>query len=354
MADGVRQIENKLGKGTITISRLEYFETSSTAQMMARAYLLTVMKKGQSFEEASEALTEGFKDIEYHVKYAYSTTLDTRTIVGDDVSNPSQRYYGNNNVVGPDAAHGTHVAGIIAALRNNGKGYDGIATDVKIMVLRVVPNGDERDKDVANAIRYAADNGAQVINMSFGKYYVEHKELVDSAVRYAVSKNILMIHAAGNESKNIDEEIHYPNAAYADQGGQAGPWIEVGASSWREGKNMVAAFSNWGAHNMNVFAPGEDIYSTVPGGEYQDNSGTSMAAPVVSGMAAVIISYYPNLSAEQVKYIILESATKAKNKVYCPGSNSKVKLKKLCSTGGIVNLYQALKLAETTSGAAQN
>lgn len=287
------------------------------------------------------------------VKYGYNLEFEPRTIVGDNYENSREKKYGNNDVVGPDARHGTHVAGIIAAVRGNGIGMDGVADNVEIMVLRVVPNGDERDKDVANAIRYAADNGASIINMSFGKAYSWDKKVVDDAVKYATKKDVLLVHAAGNDSKNTDAEDNFPNDVYEKSGWfrpkESKTWMEIGALSWKE--NEVAGFSNYAKEEVDLFAPGVAIHSTVPGSKYEDLSGTSMAAPVVAGVAAVLRSYYPTLSAKQIKEILMETTVKTGADYNLPGSqDKKVKMDELCVTGGIINLYEAAKKAENTKG----
>jgi len=264
-------------------------------------------------------------------------------MVGDDPMDLTNRYYGCNRYEGPAAMHGTHVAGIIGASRGNGVGIDGIAANVQIMVLRAVPNGDERDKDVANAIRYAVDNGAKIINMSFGKYYVLHKAYVDEAIQYALDHDVLLIHAAGNESKNKDMETSFPTRK-ADSGKEFANWIEVGASSSsRSPKKIIAEFSNYGATTVDFFAPGVDIYSTVPDAKYEDASGTSMACPATAGVAAIIRSYFPQLSAVEVKELLIKTTTPYKKKVVVPGTKKKAKLKELSLTGGFLNAAQAVQ-----------
>jgi subtilisin family serine protease len=215
------------------------------------------------------------------------------------------------------------------------------------MSVRTVPDGDERDKDVANAIRYAADNGANIINMSFGKAYSPYKSLVDDAVRYADSKGVLMVHAAGNEGEDMAKAASFPTPEYLT-GGRAANWIEVGASSWKSRDSLVASFSNYGKTRVDVFAPGEDIYSTVPGGGYKKESGTSMASPVVAGVAALLMSYFPNLTASDVKRIIMQSSTKLGDQMVAkPGEGGGiVKFGELSITGGIVNVFAAVKMAE--------
>jgi subtilisin family serine protease len=218
------------------------------------------------------------------------------------------------------------------------------------MSVRAVPDGDERDKDVANAIIYAVDNGAKVINMSFGKTYPYDKTAVDKAVKYAESKDVLLVHAAGNDGVDVDKNIFYPCRKF-DDGKKANNWIEVGALSWKKGNNLPATFSNYGKKTVDLFAPGVDIYSTKSGGGYLNESGTSMACPVTAGVAAVIRSYYPNLTAKQVKKILEKSVDKdyKKQVVTKPGDKITVKFSDLSTTGGVVNLYNAVLLAEKMS-----
>ncbi|HEX5631730.1 MAG TPA: S8 family peptidase [Gemmatimonadales bacterium] len=294
---------------------------------------------GKAIEEASQ-------DAERRLTYGLNPEYNPRTIVGDDPTNGADRRYGNRDVTGPDAGHGTHVAGIIGAARGN-EGIDGAATSVRLMAVRAVPNGDERDKDVANAIRYAVDNGAHIINMSFGKDYSPEKHLVDEAVKYADSKGVLMVHAAGNDGKNLATEHNYPSPAYLG-GGRAKHWIEVGASSWKGGQELAASFSNYGKAEVDLFSPGEDILSTAPGGGYERNSGTSMAAPVVTGVAAMLMSYFPKLSAADVRQLIIETAARYPSlMVLKPGSpnGETVPFSELSVTGGVVDAYAAVKAA---------
>lgn len=267
-----------------------------------------------------------------------------RAVVGDNPDDMNQRMYGCNRYEGPDAMHGTHVSGIIAAKRGNGIGIDGIADNVKIMVVRVVPNGDERDKDVANGIRYAVDNGATVINMSFGKYYTPNKSVVDEAIAYAKSKDVLLVHAAGNDAKNKDKEDSYPTRILSN-GTVADNWIEVGASSSSsKGKKFVADFSNYGKTTVDVFAPGVDIYSTVPNAKYEDASGTSMACPATAGVAALIRGYFPELSAAQVRDVLMKTSVPYTKTVAIPGvKKSKAKLKDISISGGVVNAATAVE-----------
>jgi len=305
--------------------------------------------------EMEGQLQEGIDHFSEQLAYNLNENFEARKIVGDDYENQTEIGYGNNDVEGPDALHGTHVAGIIGAVRNNDIGINGVADNIQIMPIRAVPNGDERDKDVANAIRYAVDNGASIINMSFGKDYAWNKKVVDAAVRYAAKKDVLLVHAAGNDSREIESKNNFPNDAYAKKklfgAKKAKNWVEVGALSWQIGENSIASFSNYDKENVDVFAPGVKIYSTIPDSKYKNLQGTSMASPVVAGVAAVLRSYFPKLSAAQVKEILLTSVTPLNTKIIKPGTeDEKVSFSSISVTGGAVNAYQAVTKAATVKG----
>lgn len=343
---GITSIRKNLGTEEPTYEQLKAYQPKNDGERIALKNMQNVTKaKGRVSD-----FMNGLQQYAVHVKQQFEVQLnpeaDSRAkVVGDNYTDLTFRYYGNNFVGRTNTDHGTHVSGIIGAARHNNKGMDGVANDVEIMVLRVVPDGDERDKDVANAVRYAVDHGAKIINMSFGKGFSPEKSYVDEAMKYAESRDVLIIHAAGNDALDIDVDEHYPSPCNITRTYCVGSWIEVGASSWAKGKNLPAPFSNYGKDRVDVFAPGVDIYSTTPGSNYAAYSGTSMAAPVTAGVAALIRSYYPELTAMQVKEIILKSAVKVKGKVYRPGTEKKVKMTDLCRTGGLVNAYEALKLA---------
>jgi len=338
-------IKNKNPK----VADFKNFKPKNDFQKNEVNYALNIYKGNDYASDYRKELDEWQKNIQSERDYLLNINYDPRSIVGDNPNDDNEHYYGNNDVMGPDPLHGTHVAGIIGAVRNNNIGINGVANDVIIMAVRAsLTNGDERDKDVANAIRYAADNGAKVINMSFGKDYSWDKKVVDVAVKYAVSKDVLIIHAAGNENADRDKSEFYPNKIYEDGSGAASSWIEVGASHAADDENLKAYFSSYGKENVDVFAPGVNIYSTTPNSTYTAESGTSMASPVVAGLAALIRSYYPQLTAIQVKEIILNSVEKVNHEVYLSGKKSaKVPFSDLCKTSGIVNAYNALKLAAT-------
>lgn len=348
MDNAVRVLRTAI-PGELTAASVQALTTTNPQVSQARQVFLQLDANGLSpavLEEAREAYGN-------QAKYGLDTLFNPRPVVGDDYANGGERGYGNSDIAGPDAKHGTHVAGIIAAVRGNGEGLDGVTNGVRIMGVRAVPDGDERDKDVANAIRYAVDNGAHIINMSFGKGWSPEKPLVDAAVRYAESKGVLLVHAAGNDAEDIDVTPNFPSAVLED-GTRARLWLEVGASSWKGGPELAAPFSNYGKTRVDLFAPGADIFSTVPGGAYKRESGTSMAAPVVSGVAALLMAYYPELTAADVREILLASVTKLGDvAVQPPGAppTARVPFGELSATGGIVNAYEAVKLAEARRAA---
>lgn len=313
----------------------------SKQAMMLFAMVPPEVWKGKTMREFGNEmlgeLNDGVKHFKEQIDYHYNLAYDPRSIVGDDYNNKKEKSYGNTDVDGPDSNHGTHVSGIIAAKRNNGIGMDGIAGDgnVKIMSVRTVPNGDERDKDVANAIRYAVDNGAKVLNMSFGKAYSPDKEIVWEAFKYAQDKGVLLIKAAGNDNLNIDVDVHYPTV-YNDKGVAVSNNVITVGSSTSNPDELKSSFSNYGKKSVDVFAPGSEIYSAIPtrDGKYKSNSGTSMASPVVAGVAALVWSHYPELTYSQVKDIILKSV------------NTNEQLAEVSVTGGVVDVYKAVQLAD--------
>lgn len=253
--------------------------------------------------------------------------------------------YGNNNLQGSSGNHGTHVSGIIGAVRNNNIGVDGIADNVRIMVVRAVPGGDEHDKDVALAIRYAVDNGAKIINMSFGKPVSPYKQMVDDAVKYAAKNGVLLVHGAGNEGENLDENAFYPNPEFLD-GGRASNMLTIGASGdYSTDGGLAASFSNYSSKEVDIFAPGVYINSTVANNGYEAYDGTSMASPVAAGVAALLKSYFPKLTPQQLIELIIKTGTPVKEEVTIPHSDKKTSMSNLCSSGKIINAYEAVKLA---------
>jgi cell wall-associated protease len=347
---GIEDLVERTGSKSPSAEQVEALEVTTDAEKSSKKILkYIVMTGGMISSPIMASLNEAKEQLSTMVEFNLNKSFDPRNLVGDNYEDLSERFYGNNHISAPTTDHGTHVAGIIAAERNNDLGIKGVCDKALIMTLRVVPNGDERDKDIANAIRYAADNGAKVINMSFGKLLSPNKELIDEAVKYALSKDVLLIHAAGNDGSDINYTPFYPCATYANSEEKAPNWMEIGAVSWKKGKEHLASFSNYGAGKVEVFAPGVDITSCFPGSEYKSFNGTSMAAPMVAGLAALIRQNYPSLTAVQTKQIILKSAVVCKDKVMLPGTKKKTKLSKISVTGGIVNVYDALVLAEKVS-----
>jgi len=282
-----------------------------------------------------------------------SPDLEARKrIVGDDPDILKDKPYGNNLLKFEDASHGTDVAGLVGAIRNNGYGIDGIADNVRIMAIKAVPIGDEYDKDEANAIHYAVDNGAKIINMSFGKKISPHKEWVDEAFKYAAAHDVLLVQAAGNDNQDVDAKPDYPNDIFADgSSDDADNVINVGASGLKMDENLAATFSNYGKKNVDLFAPGVKITSIDSDAETITDDGTSFSAPIVSGIATLILEYYPDLSARQIKQAIMQSAQPLTGlKVLKPGTKDKVDFTTLSKTGGVVNALKALQIASTMTG----
>jgi subtilisin family serine protease len=351
-------LEQAMGKTEYTGNDLDTFQVRSSESRSAKSVILYLFKANKIMDMSNKQFlsefTEEVQSEEKKEATKESAPEDVRhEIVGDNEADFNDRYYGNGDIMAGEPMHGTHVAGIIAAERNNGKGMDGIDDNVRIMMIRAVPNGDEHDKDIALAIRYAVDNGARVINMSFGKNISPEKSWVDSSVQYAESKGVLLVHAAGNDAANVDSTDNFPNPHFRNSTYTASNWITVGASSDPLAEpgfgSYTASFSNYGKNEVDVFAPGTRIYSTVPGGnKYENLQGTSMAAPVVTGVAALVLEYYPNLTPQQVKYCIMKGSTPLAVKVKKPGSEDEmVNLSDISISGGIVNAIGALKVAST-------
>ncbi len=343
-------MEKELGEG-FSKEKLMAFEPESEELKQQKQFMVFVLNNtGGDVEAAKEQLSGAVDYFSNRMEYNFNMDTDFRAEnLGDDANDWSSKSYGNSNVISPDpekedAMHGTHVAGIIAAARNNNIGMNGVAQNVSIMAIRAVPDGDEYDKDIALGIRYAVDNGAKIINTSFGKYYSPHPEWVIEAIKYAADNDVLIVNAAGNDSKNLDEHRVYPNDEWPGQTTEvANNFINVGSSTSEYGSKMISSFSNYGKGSVDVFAPGSQIYSTVPNDKYQFLSGTSMAAPNVSGVAAVIRSLFPKLSASQVKEVILKSGLPLKTDVVVGGDSEDVQpFNDISETGRMVNLYNAI------------
>lgn len=348
-------ISEKLNKKEFTKEDLQSIDATSDEIKRSLAIANQMFDLGlPSLQKAIDELTSLVTKAEDLIS-GDALTKDYRSILADDENSMDTKIFGDNNTGHSvkDEAHGSHVAGIVAASRDNGIGMNGIADNVKIMAVRVVPDGDEYDKDVALGIRYAVDNGAKVINTSFGKGYSPKVQWVYDAIKYAAEKDVLIVNAAGNDAKDIDVEVIYPNDSPDMVNEISNNFITIGAISYKYGENLPASFTNYGKVNVDIFAPGVQIYSTTPENEYRFFRGTSMAAPAVAGVAALVRSYYPELSANQVKKIIMNSGTKLDLQVVKPGSPSrenpkgeKVPFSDLSVTGRIVNAYNAIKMAD--------
>lgn len=346
-----KAIKEHLKKDNFTLEDVKGIQTEDPTLSQYKA-MFTQILSGTTKEAFDKRIQSGVDYVYDQLNYNLNVNFNGRKVVGDNPNDINDTKYGNNNVIGPDAEdakHGTHVAGIVAQVRGNGKGGDGVAKNVKIMAIRAVPNGDEYDKDIALGIRYAVDNGAKVINGSFGKYFSPNKEWVQDALKYAASKDVLVIFAAGNDSKDLDVVNKYPSDSYNGAPEISNNVLIIGALGPDYGSNMVASFSNYGKKNVDVFAPGVKIYATTPNQSYEYLQGTSMASPNVAGVAALIRSYYPNLTAAQVKQIIMESGLPLKNDVKVGEDKHKANFSEVSKTGRIVNAYNAIIMAEQMS-----
>ncbi|TDQ17180.1 subtilase family protein [Algoriphagus boseongensis] len=350
-----QSMQKALGKEFYSLADLENYQPKNQNEEQSVGILMQVIGMGEEIPSALKDLKEGVEYYENQVKYNLNVDFDGRKPVGDNPYDYSDQGYGNGN---PDVreegeSHGSHVTGIIAATRNNKKGIDGVAQNVKIMALRAVPNGDEYDKDVALAIRYAADNGAKVINGSFGKDFSPNAEWVYEALKYAAEKDVLFVNAAGNDGIDLDspDSPNFPTDRPIGESQElVDNFLTVGALTYAYGPDMIASFSNYGKENVDIFAPGDEIYSTMPDNEYEFQGGTSMAAPAVAGLAAMIRSYFPELTASQVKKIIMESGVTPQTKVAVGGAEGEEKsLSEISKSGKIANLYNALILASKVS-----
>tara|TARA_R110000764_G_scaffold99739_4_gene184464 strand:- start:2518 stop:4167 length:1650 start_codon:yes stop_codon:yes gene_type:complete len=343
-------VQKYLKKDVYTKQDLSSIKATDEAMQRNVAILNQMFGIKETIPDVLKDLKNGLTYYTEQLNYNLNKDFNGREPVGDDAYDITDVNYGNGNPKNrvDDESHGTHVAGIIAAERNNGKGVNGVANNVAIMSIRAVPNGDEYDKDIARGIRYAVDNGARVINGSFGKSFSPNAEWVNEAIKYAADNNVLFVHAAGNDGANLDDPINanFPNDQINNGPEIADNVITVGALNPKYGSELVASYSNYGKINVDVFAPGTDIYSTYPNNEYEYSPGTSMAAPGVAGIAALVMSQYPSLTAAQVKKIILQSGLPIKSKVVLGSAGNKSDtLDQISTSGKIANAYNALVLA---------
>ncbi|MDF4201420.1 S8 family peptidase [Maribacter sp. SA7] len=343
-------VKKYLKKDTYTKKDLAAITATDETMQRNVAILNQMFGINETIPGVLKDLTNGLKYYNEQLNYNLNKDFNGRSSVGDNAYDITDVDYGNgnpNNRV-DDESHGTHVAGIIAAERNNGKGVNGVANNVAIMSIRAVPNGDEYDKDIARGIRYAVDNGARVINGSFGKSFSPNADWVYDAIKYAADNNVLFVHAAGNDGADLDNPVNanFPNDQINNGPEIADNVITVGALNPKYGSELVASYSNYGKINVDIFAPGTDIYSSYPNNEYEYSPGTSMAAPGVAGVAALVMSQYPSLTAAQVKKIILQSGLPIKTKVVLGKNTGKSgSLDEISTSGKIANAYNALVLA---------
>lgn len=351
VTDANNQISKKLGKEDYTAEELAAIIDPDDDEQKNIAVLTQMLSYGGSIPEFMVRLNGGIDYYDGRMKNHFNMDTDFRGVLNDNPYDITDTSYGNNDVDGPnpkkeDALHGTHVAGIIAAERGNGIGMDGVAQNVEIMVVRAVPDGDEYDKDVALAIRYAVDNGAKVINTSFGKGYSQNPEWVWDAIKYAGKKDVLIVNAAGNDGVDLDITTSYPNDQNGTGAEMSDNFITIGALNYKYGEEMVATFSNYGATSVDLFSPGVKIWSTTPLDTYEYLQGTSMASPNVAGVAAMIRSYYPKLSAKQVKQVLMDSGLHTSTPVIVGGEESNIQpFDAISKSGNTANLYNALIMA---------
>ena len=351
VTDADNIISKKLGKEDYTAEELAAIIDPDDDEQKNIAVLTQMLSYGGSIPEFMVRLNGGIDYYDGRMKNHFNMDTDFRGVLNDNPYDITDTSYGNNDVDGPnpkkeDALHGTHVAGIIAAQRGNGIGMDGVAQNVEIMVVRAVPDGDEYDKDVALAIRYAVDNGAKVINTSFGKGYSQNPEWVWDAIKYAGKKDVLIVNAAGNDGVDLDITTSYPNDQNGTGAEMSDNFITIGALNYKYGEEMVATFSNYGATSVDLFSPGVKIWSTTPLDTYEYLQGTSMASPNVAGVAAMIRSYYPKLSAKQVKQVLMDSGLHTSTPVIVGGEESNIQpFDAISKSGNTANLYNALIMA---------
>ncbi len=353
--EAITKILGKEDYSNVELMQIETENKETEYHMALLSQMFSFIDVGATIPEFIEAISSDLEIFNEKLSCDLNLDLNAREKVGDNVDDITDKVYGNNKVMGPDPQkegirHGTHVAGIIAAKRNNNVGMNGIAHNVQIMAIRAVPNGDEYDKDIALAIRYAVDNGAKVINTSFGKSFSTHPEWVQEAIKYAETKDVLIVNAAGNETEDLDQKLVYPNDQVDNTTEIANNFITIGAINYEYGSNLAAKFSNFGKNNVDVFAPGVEIWSTTPNNSYEFLDGTSMAAPAVSGVAALIRSYYPKLKAFEVKKVLMDSGLSTKLDVEVGKEETSIKrFSELSKSGKMVNLYNALIMADQMS-----
>ena len=358
LANTTRDAVAVLKANNITTDPKELQEISSTLTGKSKDAAESILGSYMLMRVTPDDIFEYEKEFESKVTVSYNLDFDPSTVIGDNPKVMDEKNYGNNDPSVKVSSHGTHVAGIIGATK---KGI-GQAPFVKLMFIRVVPaDGDERDKDIANGIRYAVDNGASIINLSAGKYFANNEQYVIDAIKYAESKGVLFVAAAGNEGTNIETTINYPRKFYTENGQMKyfSNLLCVGASTWMKQWNsekdpdnltrkfdLAASFSNFSDKVVDLYSPGVEVNSTVPGGKYQRMGGTSMAAPNAAGVAAILKGYFPDLNASQIKDILMKSSRKYNGLIVKTKEIGKVDFSKLSKTGGVIDAYNAFVMAK--------
>jgi len=289
---------------------------------------------------------------EERISKLLSLNYDERKIIGDDSEKIEDKDYGNNNVSQDSKflSHGTPISGLIIAKSINEEDSIEIVDHIKIMPLCISSYGNEHDKDIALAIRYAVNNGAKVINMSIGKEFSLHKNWVFDAFKYAEQHDVLIVSGAGNSKYDLNIYNHYyPNDNINNEREVSDNFIKIGATTYHVNEKLFWKYSNYGNIDVDVFAPGYRIYSTVPTEKkYKlQSGGTSLSCAITSNIAALIRSYYPNLSASQVKHILMDSGVEYTFNVKI--GDTLLPFKTLSKSGKVVNAYNALIMADSVS-----
>lgn len=300
------------------------------------------IKSGAQIEQAKA---------EYERKVGQFGADGRKDIIGDNYLDINYNKYGNNVLLTADAAIGTMEAGIIVAKRENGLGGNGIMDQAEIMTLRVAANGEPYLKDIALAIRYAVDHQADIIMLPVQNtlYPEDQKKWISEALEYAESKGVFCITPAWEGAQDLAVETYYPNRWMT--GKKELTNLMVVCSSDKNGNPSMN--SNYGAKEVDLYAPGMEIYSTYTGDTYQSGTGLGLAAATTVGVAALIKAYYPHLTGTQIRNILLETVTSRKDAEVEKGiivdgkpTQDLFLFGDLCLSGGIINAYQAVVAAD--------
>mgnify|MGYP000162688740 FL=1 len=300
------------------------------------------IKSGAQIEQAKA---------EYERKVGQFGADGRKDIIGDNYLDINDNKYGNNVLLTADAAIGTMEAGIIVAKRENGLGGNGIMDQAEIMTLRVAANGEPYLKDIALAIRYAVDHQADIIMLPVQNtlYPEDQKKWISEALEYAESKGVFCVTPAWEGAQDLAVETYYPNRWMT--GKKELTNLMVVCSSDKNGNPSMN--SNYGAKEVDLYAPGMEIYSTYTGDTYQSGTGLGLAAATTVGVAALIKAYYPHLTGTQIRNILLETVTSRKDAEVEKGivvdgkpTQDLFLFGDLCLSGGIINAYQAVVAAD--------